>query len=104
MMRLLHLTLCLFFLIACAEESAPRSTANIKQVLGGNNTTGFLRADSPRLFEFPEDHGLHAGYRNEWWYITGNLYSAEGRHFGYQVTFLTSPHERQRQHRLEKQQ
>ena len=88
MMRLLHLTLCLFFLIACAEESAPRSTANIKQVLGGNNTTGFLRADSPRLFEFPEDHGLHAGYRNEWWYITGNLYSAEGRHFGYQVTFF----------------
>jgi predicted secreted hydrolase len=39
-------------------------------------------------FEFPRDHASHPDYKIEWWYYTGNLRSADGRRFGYQVTFF----------------
>lgn len=50
--------------------------------------TGFDRADGPREFSFPRDYGPHPGYQTEWWYYTGNLETADGRHFGYQLTFF----------------
>ena len=37
---------------------------------------------------FPADHGPHPGFRNEWWYFTGNLYTDSGRRFGFQWTFF----------------
>jgi predicted secreted hydrolase len=49
---------------------------------------GFARALKPRKFSFPLDHGAHNQYRTEWWYFTGNLRSAEGRRFGYELTFF----------------
>ena len=48
----------------------------------------FLRAQGSREWAFPRDHGQHPGYRLEWWYYTGNLATASGRRFGYQVTFF----------------
>ena len=39
-------------------------------------------------FAFPRDHASHPDYKIEWWYYTGNLRTAEGRRFGYQVTFF----------------
>ena len=39
-------------------------------------------------FAFPRDHASHPDYRVEWWYYTGNLDAADGRRFGYQVTFF----------------
>jgi predicted secreted hydrolase len=39
-------------------------------------------------FSFPRDHAAHPEYRIEWWYYTGNLDAADGRRFGYQVTFF----------------
>ena len=38
----------------------------------------------------PRDHGPHPEYATEWWYYTGNLESADGRHFGFQLTFFRS--------------
>ncbi len=49
---------------------------------------GFARALSPRVFQFPADHGPHPEFRTEWWYYTGNLATAEGRRFGFQLTFF----------------
>ena len=49
---------------------------------------GFARALGPRPFLFPADHGPHPDYRHEWWYLTGNVESETGRHFGFQVTFF----------------
>ena len=40
------------------------------------------------VFQFPRDHAAHPAYRIEWWYYTGNLDAADGRRFGYQVTFF----------------
>ncbi|MGE3276785.1 MAG: lipocalin-like domain-containing protein [Vicinamibacterales bacterium] len=39
-------------------------------------------------YAFPRDHASHPAYKIEWWYYTGNLDAADGRRFGYQVTFF----------------
>ena len=39
-------------------------------------------------YEFPRDHFSHPDYRTEWWYYTGNLKSAGGRRFGFELTFF----------------
>ena len=50
--------------------------------------SGFSSADEPRPFSFPADFGPHPDFQVEWWYYTGNLETAEGRHFGYQLTIF----------------
>lgn len=52
------------------------------------NTERFARAFEPRDFIFPQDHGPHDEFQTEWWYYTGNLTDASGRHFGYQFTLF----------------
>jgi predicted secreted hydrolase len=49
---------------------------------------GYLSVTGPCNLEFPGDHGSHQGYRTEWWYYTGNLQSAAGNRYGYQLTFF----------------
>lgn len=39
-------------------------------------------------FSFPADHASHPDYKIEWWYYTGNVSAADGRRFGFQVTFF----------------
>jgi predicted secreted hydrolase len=39
-------------------------------------------------FEFPRDHFNHPDFQTEWWYYTGNLKSADGRRFGFELTFF----------------
>jgi predicted secreted hydrolase len=84
--------LVLLMTVSACDSPAPTPPAafDLNSVLGGNDTEGYLRADTSREFSFPEDHGPHAGFRNEWWYFTGNLETAEGRRFGYQVTFFNA--------------
>ena len=67
-------------------------TLRVAEALGGkaNATEGYERALRPREFHFPEDHGPHASFRNEWWYWTGNLTTADGHDFGYQLTLFRS--------------
>ena len=65
---------------ALAVLIQPGAGAEYRQVLG------------PREWSFPCDHGKHDGYRDEWWYFTGNLTNAEGRRFGYELTFFRSLH------------
>jgi predicted secreted hydrolase len=40
------------------------------------------------VFEFPADQGPHPAFRHEWWYVTGNLDSATGERFGFELTFF----------------
>ena len=39
-------------------------------------------------YEFPRDYFNHPQYRTEWWYYTGNLRTAGGRRFGFELTFF----------------
>ena len=60
---------------------------SVAAVLIGDDE-GFAQAREPRPLRFPKDHGPHPEFRLEWWYLTGNLATAEGRRFGYQGTFF----------------
>lgn len=66
----------------------PSARDNLRGELGGDARPGFARADAPRRFAFPADHGPHPGFRSEWWYLTGNAEDAAGRRHGFQVTFF----------------
>lgn len=49
---------------------------------------GFAQVLGPRAFDFPRDHGAHPDYRQEWWYVTGNLDGPHGERFGFELTFF----------------
>ena len=46
------------------------------------------QATAGYTFAFPRDHASHPDYKIEWWYYTGNVKTADGRRFGYQITFF----------------
>jgi predicted secreted hydrolase len=82
---------------ACRPERPRelRARLSVAESLRGTGPEGFAQALTPRAFHFPEDHGPHPEFRTEWWYYTGNLATAEGRRFGFQLTFFRnalSPH------------
>ncbi len=75
---------------ATAHERAPLAAGlSLKDAMGSRaDDTLYARAVAPRPFAFPADHGPHPEFRTEWWYFTGNLAAADGRAFGYQLTFF----------------
>jgi predicted secreted hydrolase len=71
------------------DPRTTRAAVSVTEALGAAATDGYARADRPRAFSFPDDHGPHPAFRTEWWYYTGNLQAAGGRHFGFQLTFFS---------------
>lgn len=72
---------------ACTQSLPSPTQASITGLV--TSTSGdFARAQSPRKFSFPLDHGSHPDYQTEWWYFTGNLDAANGQHFGFELTFF----------------
>ncbi len=45
------------------------------------------RANEPKAWEFPKDHGAHRSFKTEWWYFTGHLRQGD-REWGYQWTLF----------------
>jgi predicted secreted hydrolase len=39
-------------------------------------------------YQFPRDHFNHPDFQTEWWYYTGNVKSADGHRFGFELTFF----------------
>jgi predicted secreted hydrolase len=66
-----------------ATHSDPRL-----QLGPGPDLSGFARATEARPFTLPLDHGPHFEFQTEWWYYTGNVTAADGRRFGFQLTFF----------------
>lgn len=64
-----------------------RANLAVREALA-EERAGFARVLAVRPFSFPADHGPHPDFRTEWWYYTGNLKSAAGRHVGFQLTFF----------------
>jgi len=58
------------------------------EVLPAGGAGGFAQALTPRALVFPRDHGPHPEFRQEWWYLTGNLDAAGGERFGFELTFF----------------
>ncbi len=90
--RLLAVLLALPALLACrAADSVPHQPdARLSAVesLAGGDDEGYQKAIEPHEFSFPADHGPHPDFKTEWWYFTGHLEAAEGRRFGFQLTFF----------------
>ena len=69
-------------------------SSRLSQLLSDDGVTGYAVATEPRTFRFPSDHGPHPKFRNEWWYLTGNLDGQNGERFGFELTifrFLLAP-------------
>ena len=65
---------------SCALAGAADPTAGA--------SPAYDQAIVPRPLEFPRDQGPHPGFRQEWWYLTGNLESADGERFGFELTIF----------------
>ncbi len=75
-----------YWLTADSEDSLQTSVSVADAM--SSDTTGYRRAAVVRDFSFPEDHGPHPGFNNEWWYVTGNVDGPTGEPFGYELTIF----------------
>ena len=57
-------------------------------LLAASGSAQYQQALPGYHYEFPRDHFSHPDYRTEWWYYTGNLKSADGQRFGFELTFF----------------
>ena len=80
--------LALSWILFSEPKAKIEATISAALALSGSDTEGFTQALAPREFVFPGDHGAHPGFKTEWWYYTGNLFTEEGRQFGYQFTIF----------------
>jgi predicted secreted hydrolase len=90
-LALLAVALALAAALAPHPPGGPSVRAGEKEHLElgpGPSRDGFARATAVRPFVLPDDHGPHFEYQTEWWYYTGNVDAADGRHFGFQLTFF----------------
>ena len=86
-MRSIALLVLILLATALAAQDTPGERSELATLLG-SDAKGFPKALEPRTFDFPADHGPHPGYRNEWWYVTGNLDDEDGRRFGFELTIF----------------
>lgn len=70
---------------ACSQSDTSAPPLSVNERLSGD-AHGYAKVTQPRPFEFPADHGPHARYKHEWWYLTGQVADANGRRFGFQFT------------------
>lgn len=74
-----------------APTSAPTAAAPANALVAdGSRATqpSFAQARTVQPLLFPRDQGAHPDYRQEWWYITGNLDAADGERFGFELTIF----------------
>jgi predicted secreted hydrolase len=90
MKRLVPAVLVVLAVLSCGDPAPPRASLSVAGALRTTDDRGYAKAVEPRAFSFPEDHGPHPEFKTEWWYYTGNLETAEGRRFGFQLTFFRS--------------
>ena len=67
---------------------APPASSRLAELLSDQGLQGYARVLEDRDFVFPADHGPHPDFRNEWWYVTGNVDSDIGKRFGFELTIF----------------
>jgi len=70
------------------SNKSQNHSIKISEVLNSSDNKNFATVLEERKFSFPRDHGAHPEYRQEWWYFTGNLETADGHRFGYEFTLF----------------
>ena len=70
-----------------ARWRRPRPSIGLRYLGGAADRV--LRASASRgTFLSRAITASHDEFKSEWWYFTGNLDSADGRHFGFELTFF----------------
>lgn len=64
------------------------SGLTVADLLSDHADHAFATALPGQALHFPTDHGPHPQFRNEWWYITGNVFDQQQRRYGFQLTFF----------------
>jgi len=75
---------CLYLTAAFWAASGAAASAPTPRV----TSDGFALPQPGHVFSFPRDDGAHPDFRIEWWYVTGHLFAAHDRRFGFQATFF----------------
>ncbi len=76
-----------YWLTTGSAETDLQTSVSVADAMS-SDTSGYRRADAPRDFTFPADHGPHPGFKNEWWYLTGSLDGPDGTPYGYELTIF----------------
>jgi predicted secreted hydrolase len=86
----LFLVVSIILLSGCdiSKQPTQNSSMTLAEAMGSEVSGNYQRAHKERKFNFPRDHGAHPGFRQEWWYLSGNVQSLEGHRFGYELTFF----------------
>ena len=69
-------------------QTVAGGSSRLSELLSDQGLEGYAQAIEPREFTFPADHGPHPDFRNEWWYLTGNLDGDNGARFGFELTIF----------------
>lgn len=85
--------LAVAWLVKRTDRGEPASSDVSGTALLSAAPEAFRRVTGPEPLTFPADHGMHPGYRNEWWYFTGNLVDGDaadgaGHRYGFQFTLF----------------
>lgn len=77
-------------LVIQPQKVAEKGSASVAWLADNNqaNSDSFKRVFGPSEIVFPRDLGVHEDYQTEWWYYTGNLETATGRPFGFQLSIF----------------
>ena len=86
-MRFLLVALLLAILGVAQADDGDAEQSQLATLLG-SDADDFPKVTTPRAFDFPADHGPHPEFRNEWWYITGNLDGEDGGRYGFELTIF----------------
>ncbi len=62
--------------------------ALILALLALSNTAPFEEAVPGYRYVFPRDHFDHRNFQTEWWYYTGNVKTAAGHRYGFELVFF----------------
>ena len=82
--KLVHFIFCVinFYILTFVYASCQNT------VQTDSTSTQYPAIEKGLSINFPEDHGPHAEYRTEWWYLTANLWDESGNPLGIQWTLF----------------
>jgi predicted secreted hydrolase len=73
---------------AHSQDVSPVTPSGGSPPLAPSTSDGFAVPHPNPRFTFPRDHGRHAAFKLEWWYLTGHLHGPAQERFGFQATIF----------------
>ncbi|ACA88364.1 lipocalin-like domain-containing protein [Shewanella woodyi] len=78
-----------FMLFACSKAQNTEQAVSMGKLMGHSQEGAgqtYTPVEKSRAISFPQDHLAHNDFRQEWWYLTANLETEQGKKLGLQWT------------------